>query len=360
MMNLNFSFLVPTFVFFISRVTFTAGQSNESFASILNSTESLSFAANAIAVAKLKLPTDGSTIFAPNNEAFMSGDPNITITSAEVLFQPNYIAHLQNLLLMHVVDSRLILSDTVVDGGMITAANSESILVSIPANSNITLSTPYQDEAANIVVADIMSSDGVLYQIDRILYPLFVGTNVSSRLLNSPDLIIFYELLQLSGLEELFGRDATVTMFVPTDDTLSDYESYLRSNVTATKLLLSAHIVTTRVIPTQNMTTGSLTTLANTTIDIEIDDADSIIFVNTEQILQANVLANNGIIHVIDFVFNVPGIVFPAVNKTPTSPTGPRPPAAGPTTSTSASIKSYLPIGYVMLTSYIGWCIFMF
>jgi transforming growth factor-beta-induced protein len=370
MVRFNYSIIATMFVVFVFNVSIVTGQNstnnteNKSFLSILSTDPNLSFAAAAVAASRLILPSDSSTIFAPNNYAFMNGDPNVTITTAEVLFQPNYIAHLQNLLLLHIVDSTAILSNTLVDGGMIKAANSETISVSIPFDGNISLSTPYMEQSANIVDANIMSSDGVLHQIDSILYPSFVGMNVSSRLANGADLSIFYELFQLSGLDKLFGRDATVTIFVPTDETLNELEAigvvtYLRSNITATKLLLSGHIVTTRVIPTQNMTTGSLLTLANTTIDIAVDN--DLIFVNTEQILEANVLANNGILHIIDRVFTVPGVVFPTVNTTPSTPTTmtQQPPAAAPPTGTSGSIVYYLHYGYVILTAYFGWSILM-
>lgn len=106
------------------------------------------------------------TVYAPLNDAF-AALPEGTV---ETLLQPENIGQLQNVLLYHVDDRRLLAGDfppgsntfrPILDGGRlcITAGASG---VSIADGTG---------ESATVVVADIIASNGVIHVIDKVLIP---------------------------------------------------------------------------------------------------------------------------------------------------------------------------------------------
>jgi hypothetical protein len=99
--------------------------------------------------------------------------------------------------------------------------------------------------------------------------------------------------------------------------------AYDRSKRTATTRLLSGHVITPVIVPTQLMVNGMSvgTTPVRTTLaaTVETNSSSSGYKVNNATIVTSNALVNNSIIHALSFVFVVPGAEYPPQNSTTSS-----------------------------------------
>ena len=336
---------------------------NPSFDEIIAADGNFSSLNVALQTAKVNLSDayeTGVTVFAPNNAAF-SAYTELLAKYANA----QYIAHLQSLLLMHVVEAE-VLSTDLMDGQVVTAENKENITVSV--NTTVTLFTA--DSNATVVAADVASSDGVLHQIDGVLVPSFISTGLIDLTTKVDGFEIVLELLKLTGLAELVGPELTATVFAPTDAAFAQLPDgaldYYKANPGVASILLSGHVISPLIIPTQNMMNGPLSnqTLAKTDLTIRIEEVEGqvIYYVNNATISMPNTLANNGIIHGIESVLSVPGAEYPPKATAPSAPTTPTatPPSRTPPTAKppSASSSSAVATTYVMVTTmsaFLGW-----
>jgi hypothetical protein len=133
-----------------------------------------------------------------------------------------YIAHLQELLLMHVIGF---------EGGIIYKVPTlygwtKLSLPPFMKDVNVTIvefrhhfASYHQNSTANIVSVDQLSSDGIMHQIKMAYYyhPLSI-TDLLELTNMVPGFTILRELLEFTGLAALVvGPDLTATVFAPTD-----------------------------------------------------------------------------------------------------------------------------------------------
>jgi uncharacterized surface protein with fasciclin (FAS1) repeats len=105
------------------------------------------------------------TVYAPLNDAFAA----LPAGTVETLLQPENKGNLTNVLLYHVDDRKLTAS------GFAAGSNYyKPILASerlcITSHGGVTIADG-TGEVANVVVADIMASNGVIHVIDKVLLP---------------------------------------------------------------------------------------------------------------------------------------------------------------------------------------------
>jgi transforming growth factor-beta-induced protein len=335
-----------------------AQNSSTSFGSILASTPNLSNLSSAIAAANITFSgTDPITVFAPTNAAFAKLDTAVL----QKLLLPEWIAHLNNVLLMHVVAEELLSTD-LTNGAEVPAENGESIVVSI-ADGNISVSSPNTNNSV-VSSADISGDEGVLHQVDSVLLPSFVTTDLLSLAGSVSGFSIIKELLEFSGLVTFVGPNTTATVFAPTDEAFEalgdDALAYYRSDKAATTKLLTGHVLQT-IVPTQlmvnGMSIGDTPAMETLTATVETDaDGDTVYKVNNATIVDPNILAINGIIHSLGSVLVVPGAEYPPVNSTtpsgPTAPTPARAPTVKAPTTSDAMARGYFA---GVLFAGIGW-----
>jgi uncharacterized surface protein with fasciclin (FAS1) repeats len=287
------------------------------------------------------------TILAPINAGFAPySDFLVSYTDEQ------YIAHLQNLLFLHIISGEIQSTD-LINGQSITAINGETILVTITETAATLSTTATHDNTttttANIIQVDTPSSDGILHQIDSVLLPSFVGMDLNALFNVTEGFSIVHELLVFTGLAALLGSELTATVFAPTDTAFAALPvgvlEYYRSNQTVATQFLSGHIISPLIIPTHNMVHGDLpiTTPAGTTLTIEIMEMDGQTFyrVNNVTITQENILARNGIVHGLDSVLEVPGTEYPLLTTAPVvvNTTGTSAPTSVPSSSPPSSMS---------------------
>jgi uncharacterized surface protein with fasciclin (FAS1) repeats len=140
---------------------------------------------------------------------------------------------------------------------------------------------------------------------------------------------IFNSVLQLvpSVAATLFSG-WNYTLLVPTDEAFFNLPNgtieFLTAdeNIDTLTDILNYHIIT-KVLPSPLIVDETVGTVQGSTIDVTVgeyvSDSQTGIFFNTAQVVDADVLANNGIIHIIDAVL-IPPIATPAPTEKVTEP----------------------------------------
>jgi len=100
------------------------------------------------------------TVFAPVNDAFAALPP----ATLEALLQPENIADLQAILTYHVVPGA-VMSGDLTDGMEVVTVNGETITINVDA-SGVSI-----NGSANVAMADIETSNGIVHVIDTVLLP---------------------------------------------------------------------------------------------------------------------------------------------------------------------------------------------
>ena len=280
-----------------------------------------------------------STIFAPTNDAFAKLEDHYLT----MLLSPPWILHLRNLLTLHHTipnkNGLRILSNDFVDGQEIQMRNNEFITIN-DMKRGITVSTP-NTELSNLVEVDLLASDGVIQKVDTILFPLFVGMDVFAlgTYYSHNEFQILTPLLESIGL---VGIRSEFTLLAPIDAAFvaldSDVFHALHQDQVLLRNVLVNHVIY-GVHPTVWITDGLvLNSLAGRNITFTISDdmnnTDAIVTlpsrntdfsaspkppfqVNGINILVCDVLANNGIAHVIDQLLFDPSLFTNAPTKAP-------------------------------------------
>ena len=125
-------------------------------------TESLSTLVAAVQAAELvEALSDESaelTVFAPTNDAFAAIQETV-----DTLLLPENQEALQDVLLFHVVEGRVMSTD-LSDGMQVTALNGDTLVITIEEGRVFI-------NGAEVVIADVVTSNGVVHVIDTVLVP---------------------------------------------------------------------------------------------------------------------------------------------------------------------------------------------
>ncbi len=112
------------------------------------------------------------TVFAPTNAAFDA----LPAGTVDTLLKPENKADLAKVLTYHVVagkvDSTALMSKINAGGGMasLTTVEGEPLVAKAGANGGITV-TDSKGNVANVTIADVMQSNGVIHVVDTVLLP---------------------------------------------------------------------------------------------------------------------------------------------------------------------------------------------
>ncbi|KAL7578457.1 hypothetical protein ACA910_011529 [Epithemia clementina (nom. ined.)] len=258
-------------------------------------------------------PTQSLTVFAPTDLAFTVLGDNQTV----YLFENPEIFEL--IVLYHVVDGA-ITSDQLVTMDSVTTLNGQDVGVQarddgvfLQGNANDATDLP---QAFNV---DLIASNGVVHVINRVLLPYLPITATAA--LNGSFTILVKALVatDLAGvLNDVSATpDATYTVFAPNDDAFNKLDADLLNRLLTEDTDTLATILLTHVVSgtldsaavADAIANGpvNLETLSEQEIQVSLDNGN--IFVAAlaniapgAQVIATDVMATNGIIHVIDTV----------------------------------------------------------
>ena len=234
------------------------------------------------------------TVFAPTDDAITALVEALDITTEQLLALPN----LGEILQYHVVAGTAMAAD-LSDGQMITTLIEQDVTVSI-TEAGVFINN------AQVTVADVTADNGVVHVIDAVLIPSGSQTTVVDVIVNSPDHTVLEAAVVEAGLVDALSAEGPFTVFAPTDDafaTLLDALGYTAEELLAypglTDILLY-HVVGAQALSTDLSDGQQITTLLEEDVVVTINENG--VFINQSQVTTADIVTDNGVVHVIDAV----------------------------------------------------------
>lgn len=236
------------------------------------------------------------TVFAPTDAAF-ANVPNATL---DFLLLPENQQILANVLLYHVIGDTFYsvdLSNDLEVPTLLTDAN-----VTIGTEGGVTVN------GANVTLANVLANNGVIHVIDEVLLPL---DDIPTTADNAGTFTTLLTAVTTAELAELLSGPGPFTVFAPNDeafDKLPDgtvADLLLEQNRQALIDLLSYHVVDGAAY-SPFLVDGSVPTLLEgASVMIEVTE-NGVVINGTTNVIGPDVLASNGVIHVIDEVLMLP------------------------------------------------------
>jgi len=230
------------------------------------------------------------TLFAPTDAAF-EALPEGTVES--LLQDPS--GALTDILLYHVA-SGTALSTDLSDGLVVATVNGKNVTVTIN-NDGVFIND------AQVTVADIIADNGVVHVIDAVLLPPTV--TVTDVVVNSPVHETLEAAVIAADLAGTLAGEGPFTLFAPTDDAFAalpagTVESLLQDpSGTLTDILLY-HVASGTALSTDLSDGIMVPTLNGNSVTVTINDNG--VFINDAQVTVADIVTDNGVVHVIDAV----------------------------------------------------------
>ena len=232
------------------------------------------------------------TVFAPVNSAFSQLFSALGITGLESLSAET----LTPILLYHVIGSAVKSSD--LQSGYVNtlSAGPDGSFVSLNVDAvNVKL-----NGNVNIVVTDVVATNGIIHVIDKVLLP----PSVVDIAVSNSNFSILVSALVKAELVEVLSGDGPFTIFAPTNDAfnklfaqlgVSGIDQLTKEDLTP---ILLYHVVSGNIRSNQ-LSNGQVETLNG---KININVGNPVTINGTSKVVLADVQGRNGVIHVIDEV----------------------------------------------------------
>ena len=241
------------------------------------------------------LAGEGSfTVFAPTDDAFAK----LPEGTVEALLQD--IPALTDILLYHVVDGKVMAEDVVM---LNEAKTLNGRYVDIKVENGMV----YINDA-QVTITDIMASNGVIHVIDSVLLPPESVGSIVDIAVADGRFTTLAAALDAAGLVGTLSNEGRFTVFAPTDDAFAKLpegtiEALLQDIPALTDILLY-HVVDGKVMAADVVTLEEAQTLLGEPVSIRVDG--DMVYINDAQVLITDIVADNGVIHVIDSVLLPP------------------------------------------------------
>lgn len=257
------------------------------------------------------------TVFAPTNDSF------IALLTALGLSSLNDIPQdlLQIVLNYHVIAGANVRAEDLVNGGTAATFQGENLTFDLTSGAKIIDAT---GTPSNIIVTNVQTNNGVVHAIDKVLLPQeaidIVDPTIAGLAMMTPDLSILAQALQITGLDAaLNNRNAEFTVFAPTN---ASFNTFLNANgfssindvpVNALTQVILNHALT-GIALSSSLSTSYTTTLAtfgstSNNLSLYINTDNGVTLNGVADVIVADVMAANGVVHVVDAVINLPTVV---------------------------------------------------
>jgi len=236
------------------------------------------------------------TVFAPTDAAF--ADAGIDLSTFDT---DEENATLVDILTYHVYSGSVAAAD-VTDGMSATMVNGDNVTFTV-TNESVMIGD------ATVTSADVMASNGIIHVIDKVLMPpadlgdiptVAQGTGAHDSLVAA--------VIQANLLTTLQG-DGPFTVFAPTDaafaDAGIDLSTFDTDEENATLVDILTYHVYSGSVAAADVTDGMSATMVNGD-SVTFTVTDGTVMVGDATVTTADVMASNGIIHVIDKVLMPP------------------------------------------------------
>ncbi|KGK99706.1 beta-Ig-H3/fasciclin [Methanococcoides methylutens] len=236
------------------------------------------------------------TVFAPTDEAFAAlpeGTLDALLADEEALAA---------VLTYHVVAGEVMAADV---AGLESAETVQGESVTFDTMDGVKVND------ANVVQADIETSNGVIHVIDKVLLPPSMMEEEAEEEMDIVDTAIdagsfttLVQAVQAAGLEETLRSEGPFTVFAPTDEAFAALPEgtldALLADEEALAGVLTYHVVAGEYMAADVVTMDSAETVQGSEITFTVTDDG--VMVNDATVVITDIEASNGVIHVIDAV----------------------------------------------------------
>ncbi|MBP6235888.1 MAG: fasciclin domain-containing protein [Saprospiraceae bacterium] len=244
--------------------------------------------------AEFSLPLEGFgpfTLFAPTDAA-ISALPGELIQ--QLLNDPGL---LEDVLAYHVAGGQA-LSTNLSNEQVIRTLLDKNIKVTIN-NGDVFIND------AKVIVADIITDNGVVHVIDAVLLP---KTTVVDIINNSEEHFVLSSILSLTGLDDALSGNGPFTVFAPTDDAFEAIPEDVLAAIVADESILTSiltyHAIGAKALSSELSDGQEIVTLNGAKVKITINNDG--VFVNDAKVTVVDLVADNGVVHVINAVLLPP------------------------------------------------------
>ena len=235
------------------------------------------------------------TVFAPTDEAFAK----LPKGTVEELIKPENRGLLTAILTYHVVPGRVMAAD-VMNVTSATTLNGQQVDVKLDKGVRI--------DDANVISADIECTNGVIHVIDRVIMPS--TDNIIELAVKAGSFQTLAAAIKAAGLAETLSGTGPFTVFAPTDEAFAKLprgtvESLLKpENKDQLVAVLKYHVVPGRIYARDAIAAQTAATAQGSRVRISL--RGGVLMVNDATVLENDIEASNGVIHIIDSVI-LPG-----------------------------------------------------
>jgi transforming growth factor-beta-induced protein len=265
-------------------------------------------------VPALSAGTSSLTVFAPTDAAFTALATTLGFASATAMVTALDGPTLAKILQYHVLPTKKLAADLVAAGAtsaQATLYNFESAATTLALNTSA--GVKITDEVLNqatVTTANVAASNGVIHVIDKVLVPPGVLNVVQMAKLN-PTFSVLVEAVVAANLANTLSGTGPFTVFAPTNDAFTAALGEL--TLTKAQLLASpslAGILTYHVVAGNVRAAAvvalpkpaSVTTVQGTAFTVGTTLAITDGRARSANLVATDVIASNGVIHVIDKV----------------------------------------------------------
>ncbi len=241
------------------------------------------------------------TVFAPTNDAFAALLGELGVSKDQLLANKPLLTAV---LKYHVVAGK-VPSSAVPLGKAINPVGGGYFKVD-KVGANLVI-TDGRNRTSKIVQADVAASNGVIHAVDKVLLP--ADKTVVQTAIANPDFSILVEAVTAAGLGDTLSAPGPFTVFAPTNAAFASLLAELgvtKAQLLANKALLTQvltyHVVPALVLKADVPLNTPVKTVQGETFTVGPDLAITDQRARRANIVATDVLASNGVIHVLDKV----------------------------------------------------------
>jgi len=241
------------------------------------------------------------TVFAPTNDAFAALLAELGVTKDQLLADK---ALLTAVLTYHVLPAKVLRAD-VPAGKAITTV--QGGIFKVDAVGGDLVITDGRNRTAKITATNLETSNGVIHVVDKVILP--ADKNVVQTAQALPDFSILVDAVVAANLQGTLSGSGPFTVFAPTNAAfaallaeLGVTKDELLADVPLLTRVLTYHVVSGRVLKADVPVGAAIPTVEGGTFTIDAGLAITDQRTRQSAIVGTDVLASNGVIHVVDRV----------------------------------------------------------
>lgn len=233
------------------------------------------------------------TLFAPTDEAFEALPEGVLDA---LLADPEELAAV---LQYHVV-AGAILSSEIADEARVDTLLGPWLTAAV-AEDGVSIGD------ASVIAADVEASNGIIHVIDRVLIP---PSTIAEIAASNPELSTLVIAIEAAGLVETLSSPGQLTVFAPTNaafDALpaGTLEALLEDEEALRNVLLY-HVIGSRQPASSVVEASAFEMLSGQSASVQLVDAN--VFVGGARVVATDIVARNGVIHIVGDVMLPPGM----------------------------------------------------